>query len=90
MTFPYQLEDPTGPMRTCEQYWQNAADAVLSGSPVGRFDIHIHNIYTVNCIYVLLAYRSLVLKGLHGWQPFHGLILLRVSALITCTLGVLE
>ena len=45
MTFPYQLEDPTGPMRTCEQYWQNAADAVLSGSPVGRFDIHIHNIY---------------------------------------------
>ena len=43
MTFPYQLEDPTGPMRTCEQYWQNAADAVLSGSSVGRFDIHIYS-----------------------------------------------
>ena len=55
MTFPYKLEDPTGPFRTCEQYWQNAADAVLSGSPVGGF----------NYIYIWESFRDNVTLARH-------------------------
>ena len=70
MTFPYKLEDPTGPFRTCEQYWQNAADAVLSGSPVGGFNyIYIYIVIiipAVNFFFLLCTTCTIQVHGIKG------------------------
>lgn len=55
--YPYDVDDPMGPLRTSAQFTQDAKDAFEAGLPVSDQTHYYTNLYN---------YRFLVLKGLLG------------------------